>query len=655
MKSPLSCLLLGVLGTAAAAPAQSLSTIFISNAGSTSLHPAPAVSFDLNVTNPAGLAMQSVAVNAPYSGIPGTLELYTTAVGVPYSSNIVNPAAGVWQLRATGSFMTGGSDVPVLVTLNKPVHLPFGSQGVCIVHRGCGMRWSNGTPLVYSNSDLTLSMGSAQSTAFVSTPNTPRIANLTLNYAPPIDLVDFSADVVRGAAPLTVNFTNRSALTSGAVSGYEWDFDGDSVVDSTLANPTFVYAQCGDYSPTLRVLTTAGPFQYTWSNLIAVDPLKASFTASASLVAPQTSVQFTDTTVGAVSWFWDFDNDGVTDSVAQNPAWTFGAGSYKVTLTVFNGCRTSSASQRIDAVTDSWTSGYIATNNLVAKQALAFVDLTITSPTAITLTGLDVNTIIHVGNPCPVKVWLTDGTASGKQMTAVAWREAANGTGISVGGQGPTRIALDRPILLLPGRTYGVAINYLDAQPYYASPGLPSQSQPDFTVTYWGVNTATTPFSTTPTVRMWNGGFYYTKVNAWPVGAITPFAQGCPGSLGVPTLRPVGLTRPKLGTVFDVELGGMPFGIGLLIIGVSNSFGPVGPLPLDLTFFGMPSCFLTASLDLTATVVAAGPAGTISLSFPAVPANAGFQFYMQGLTIDPALNPFGGAMSDSVALVTGLY
>jgi hypothetical protein len=38
-----------------------------------------------------------------------------------------------------------------------------------------------------------------------------------------------------------------------------------------------------------------------------------------------------------------------------------------------------------------------------------------------------------------------------------------------------------------------------------------------------------------------------------------------------------------------------------------------------------------------------------------VPANAGFQFFMQGLTIDPAANTFGAAMSDAVALVTGLY
>jgi PKD repeat protein len=644
-----------------AASAQSLGTSFITNASSSTFHALPGCAFDVNVTNPSGLQLNQLVINSPWAGTTGVLEVYTTNVGGTYVGNLVNPPVGTWQLRAVTPFTAGGADTQTIVTLSKPVHLQAGTQGLCYVTRRAGLNWINpgstGTPLTYSNADLTLTMGQAQSNAFVSTPNNPRIASVQLNYVPAVDLVDFTANIRSGAAPLTVSFTDRSRISSGAVVGYEWDFNGDNVVDDTTQNPSFTFTGCGDYSPKLRVVTATGSFEYQWPNLIAVDPLVASFTSPA-LVAPQTPVTFTDTSVGATGWLWDFDNDGTIDSTVQSPTWTPGAGSYDVALTVTNGCRTATFRRRLDAVTGSWQAAYNGTNGSATKRSVSFIDLNVTSTAAIVLTALDVCTSTHNGNAVPVVVWLCDGTAVGKQANASFWREAASGTGISVGTNGGTRIALNRPILLLPGRTYGVAIQMVDAHNYYVSPGIASTTTPDFLITYRGVSISTTPFTAVPPARQFLGALYYTKTDTWPVGAISPMSLGCAGSLGVPSLKPVGTTRPKLGTNFDVELGGMPLGIGLMIIGLSNQTGPFGPLPLDLTFLGMPGCPLHVSLDVTATVIgtsAGGTAGTFGLSFPALPANAGFQLYMQGLTIDPLLNAFGAASSDAVALVTGLY
>jgi PKD repeat protein len=642
-----------------AASAQSIGTSFISNAGSSTFHTLPGCAFDVNVTNPSGLQLNQLVINSPWPGTTSVLEIYTTNVGGTYLGNLVNPVPGTWQLRATTAFSASGTDAQTIVTLSKPIHLQVGTQGLCFVTRRGGLRWINpgstGTPLTYSNSDLTLTMGQAQSSAFVTTPNNPRISCVSLNYVPAVDLVDFTADIRSGAAPLTVNFTDRSKISTGVVGSYEWDFDGDGVVDSTLQNPSFTFTACGDYSPKLRVVTTAGNYEYQWPNLIAVDPLTPSFTVPNTLVAPQTPVTFTDTSVGATGWQWDFDGDGVVDSLAQNPTWTPGAGSYDVALTVTNGCRTATFRRRIDAVTGNWQAAYSGTNGSSTKQSVSFIDLDITSTSALVVTGLDVCTTTHLGNNVPVRVWLCDGTAVGKQTNASLWREAANGTGVSVGSNAGTRIALDRPILLLPGRTYGVAIQMLDAHNYYVSPGIASTPTPDFVINYRGISITATPFTLAPPTRQFLGALYYTKVNSWPVGAISPMALGCSGSLGVPSLKPVGTTRPKLGTNFDVELGGMPFGLGVLVLGFSNQAGPFGPLPLDLGFLGMPGCPLHVSLDITATILGAGTSGLYSLNFPAVPANAGFQFFMQGLTIDPAANTFGAAMSDAVALVTGLY
>ena len=52
--------------------------------------------------------------------------------------------------------------------------------------------------------------------------------------------------------------------------------------------------------------------------------------------APLT-VRFTDSSTGTapLSYAWDFDNNGVTDSTLQNPAYTYStAGTYTVRLTV---------------------------------------------------------------------------------------------------------------------------------------------------------------------------------------------------------------------------------------------------------------------------------------------------------------------------------
>ncbi len=651
--------ILAAMTVAATAAAQTIQTSFITNAGSSTFHPLPGTAFDVNVTNPNGLQLDQVVINSQWPTTTGVLEIYTTSLGGSQVGNVINPAPGVWQLRASTPFLSSGQDNQTPVTLSKPVHLQFGTQGMAVVTRGAGQRWINpgttGTPLVYTNADLTLTMGVAQSTTFVSTPNNPRIASIALNYSAPVNLVDFTADVRSGPAPLAVAFTERSNITSGPVISYEWDFDGDGTFDSTLQNPAFLYTACGDFSPKLRVSTATGAFEYQWTNLIQVDPLVANFTTPATLVAPLTPVTFTDTSVGATTWQWDFDNDGVVDDITQSPTWTPGAGSYNVTLTVGNGCRTATIRKRLDAVTNTYTTNYAGAAGLASKAAMAFVDFVVTSPDALIVTGLDLCSATHVGNTGSIKVWLTDGTAAGKQTTPGAWREVANGTGATAGTNAGTRMALDRPILLLPGRTYGVAINYLDLHSYYASPGLPTLVSPDFTLNFQGIAQATVPFTTAPTARQFQGAFYYTKANTWPVGAITQFAHGCPGTLGVPTLKPVGTTRPKLGTTFDVELGGMPFGIGLMVLGLSNQVGPFGPLPVDLSFIGMTGCPLHVSLDLTATIVAAGPAGTLSLNFPAVPANAGFQLFLQGWSIDPAVNAFGGAMSDALAMVTGLY
>jgi PKD repeat protein len=80
--------------------------------------------------------------------------------------------------------------------------------------------------------------------------------------------VDFSATPVSGTEPLTVNFTNLSTLDTSIYPldvsfSYEWDFENDSVIDSTEVSPSNIYSNDGLYSVNLEVTNNFGDSKAT--------------------------------------------------------------------------------------------------------------------------------------------------------------------------------------------------------------------------------------------------------------------------------------------------------------------------------------------------------------------------------------------------------
>ena len=69
---------------------------------------------------------------------------------------------------------------------------------------------------------------------------------------------DFEATPTRGAAPLTVNFTDKS---TGNPTSWQWDFDNDGTPDSTDQNPTWTYSSTGWY--TVKLTISNGPSSNT--------------------------------------------------------------------------------------------------------------------------------------------------------------------------------------------------------------------------------------------------------------------------------------------------------------------------------------------------------------------------------------------------------
>ena len=148
----------------------------------------------------------------------------------------------------------------------------------------------------------------------------------------------FSADMVSGTAPLTVNFTDQSTENPTA---WAWDFNNDGVVDSTIQNPSHIYSAAGTYTVKLTATNNAGSDSEVKTDYITVaaPPLPvAAFTADVVSGTAPLTVQFSNQSTGnPTAWAWDFNNDATVDSTAQNPAYTYdAAGTYTVKLTVTN-------------------------------------------------------------------------------------------------------------------------------------------------------------------------------------------------------------------------------------------------------------------------------------------------------------------------------
>jgi len=65
----------------------------------------------------------------------------------------------------------------------------------------------------------------------------------------------FTADVITGPAPLTVQFTDQSG---GSPTSWAWDFTNDGTVDSTIPNPSHTYSTAGSYTVNLTVTNADG-------------------------------------------------------------------------------------------------------------------------------------------------------------------------------------------------------------------------------------------------------------------------------------------------------------------------------------------------------------------------------------------------------------
>jgi PKD repeat protein len=186
-------------------------------------------------------------------------------------------------------------------------------------------------------------------------------------------VANFTANVLSGQSPLTVQFTNMCYAVSKtnphvetAITGFTWLFgDDDSSIES---NPTHTYYGNGSYTVYLRVVSAVGSDTEIREDYIIVrDPVAdkpvSEFRTDAGAVSiePNTYTYFRDTSTNLpATWSWDFGNG---DTATTQDAYVSYAteGTYTVTLETTNSYG-SATEIKPDYITVGKTTSLLSTN-----------------------------------------------------------------------------------------------------------------------------------------------------------------------------------------------------------------------------------------------------------------------------------------------------
>ncbi|MFN8182168.1 MAG: PKD domain-containing protein [Bacteroidia bacterium] len=190
-------------------------------------------------------------------------------------------------------------------------------------------------------------------------------ASLSITVTPTPIASFTTANVCQGDS---VRLNNTSGFPGSPSNSIIWTFgDGGT---SNLGSPAHFYANAGTYTVLLDIANAAGCHDTT-SALVTVNPAPVvQYAASALTGCDQLTVNFTNSTTGAVAYSWLF-GDGGTSS-ANQPSHTYTApGTYTVvqTATSDSGCTASRASLNMITVRATPQASFTASSQSICKDA----------------------------------------------------------------------------------------------------------------------------------------------------------------------------------------------------------------------------------------------------------------------------------------------
>ncbi len=231
----------------------------------------------------------------------------------------------------------------------------------------------------------------------------------------------FTVNLSEGCAPLTVQFNNTSSENSTA---FAWEFPGGDPSVSTQENPVVTYSEPGNYAVTLTATNAAGSVSVTQSEVVVVGTVPAAAFLSAADIL---TVSFTNSTVGANTYTWDFgDGGGSTD---PDPVHTYAQeGTYTVTLTATNECGPATFTQTVTVIAPP-TAAFTSTpangcapltvqfDNTSSENATAFLWA---FPGGVPASSTEENPVVVYDQPGTYDVTLTAYNSSGEQTVSEA-------------------------------------------------------------------------------------------------------------------------------------------------------------------------------------------------------------------------------------------
>ncbi len=143
---------------------------------------------------------------------------------------------------------------------------------------------------------------------------------------PPQSQAEFTASATEVAIGETIQFTNNSQNATA----FKWSF-GDGTI-STQVSPTKSYTSSNVF---LVTLVSTGAGGSTISNMeITVTPSSSFSVEDVDNLTAGVPVQFTNTSIGATSYTWNFGDAANSTSTEENPLFTYSSeGNYTVSLT----------------------------------------------------------------------------------------------------------------------------------------------------------------------------------------------------------------------------------------------------------------------------------------------------------------------------------
>ena len=165
----------------------------------------------------------------------------------------------------------------------------------------------------------------------VVTPNTSNTLTATIENSGNTDSSAFDVALLVDGTVVDTHSVTSLASGSSTTVDFQWTPDGtkDKYTLTISVDPENAVNESDETNNTLTTLV---------GSTSAPTPV-AEFTATPTTDDAPLTVQFTDqSSDSAISWAWDFDNDGTVDSTEQNPTYTYETpGTYTIKLTIVNG------------------------------------------------------------------------------------------------------------------------------------------------------------------------------------------------------------------------------------------------------------------------------------------------------------------------------